>query len=169
MADTAGDAYAELVKDQLSEQRARKASLEQRAVLVITSSGALVTVVGALSAFVVKAPIMAPTSAKLLLGLALLLFLVAAVLGIAVNWPRPYAEPAIEWMELLLQDTFWAGRWSVGTSTSARARLDTIRRAQTVNNTKAKCLTAALALEVAAVGALCGMAFSTMFMRSSLR
>jgi hypothetical protein len=51
---TAGDAYTALIIEQLAEERSRKTSLEQRGISVITSSGALVTLLFGLAALTTK-------------------------------------------------------------------------------------------------------------------
>jgi hypothetical protein len=54
-ADPAGYLYADLVKEELAREQARKTSLEQRGLSVISTSGALVSLLFALLAFVENA------------------------------------------------------------------------------------------------------------------
>jgi hypothetical protein len=83
-----GELYLDLAVDQLSEERARKESIEQRAVIVISSSGVLVSLQFAIAAvrtrlqtFVIPKPV----SPLLISSIAL--FIIAAALALAINVP----------------------------------------------------------------------------------
>jgi hypothetical protein len=90
---TVGEALNELLDDQIDDERTNKASLESRGLAVITTSGALVTLLLGLAALVTKAQSYTPSlGARLLLIAALAAFLVAAALGIYCNVPRRYRE-----------------------------------------------------------------------------
>lgn len=88
----AGQAFAQLIVEQLTEERARKTSLEGRGLALITTSGAFTTLVLAISALTGDGTL--PGPARALLILALVCFFVAAVLGVLVNLPADYREPS---------------------------------------------------------------------------
>ncbi|UZJ33501.1 hypothetical protein [Streptomyces endophytica] len=80
--------HLSLVEDQTSAERSRKTSLEQRAALVITTSGALVTLQLAMAALRTRTQTFAITSVSFDLSTAALaLFVVAASLALFANLP----------------------------------------------------------------------------------
>ena len=90
--DTAGEIFANVIDYELEQERARRTSLEQRAMAVVTSSGVLVSLVfgfGALLKGQGAAPRL-PGSSRVLLALALLAFVAAAVMSLLTNRPRDY-------------------------------------------------------------------------------
>ncbi|HZO36519.1 MAG TPA: hypothetical protein VFB41_06545 [Solirubrobacteraceae bacterium] len=84
--------YGAFVKDEVDVQERLKASLEQRALAVITSSGTLVTLLFALAALSTKAAATfeLPQGAQYPLVGALVLFAAAAVISLCVNLPAKY-------------------------------------------------------------------------------
>lgn len=97
---SAGDRiYRELIEAELDDQDARKASFKARAVGVITSSGAIVTLLFGLAAVTTKADdFKLNDAARRWLGASLGVFLLAVLLALAVNVPwRLYSyEPVNE-------------------------------------------------------------------------
>lgn len=95
LSGVAGALHAALIANQLAEERARKTSLEQRALAVITTSGVLAMLLIGLAAFVVN---QAPTTAHVddmsrrLVVAAAAGFIAAAVLALAVVSPRKHRE-----------------------------------------------------------------------------
>jgi hypothetical protein len=89
-----GDALsrAGLVNRELALEEARKESLEKRGITVITASGVIVTLIFAFSAAVAKGNQFGNFNSweKILLGLALTLFIVSSLFGLATNRPRNY-------------------------------------------------------------------------------
>ncbi len=149
---TAGDAYSELIGEQLAEERERKTSLEQRGLAVITTAGVLVSLLLGLAAVVTSAKGFAvPDLARYLLAVALALFLGAAVTGIVTNWPRKYIEVADSDLERLTQPNLWEGPVLVGSRRAAEVRVMILRKARAINRAKARVLNWAMVLEVAAV------------------
>src|SRR5947208_16967201 len=88
----AGDVYAPILVGMLAEEAARKASMEQRAISVITTSGALVSLLVALSVFLFgkDARFDVGSAARYAIAAAVLLFVAAAVMALVVNSPRAY-------------------------------------------------------------------------------
>ncbi len=86
--------YDEFVKDELAVQYVRKTSFEQRGLAVVTTAGALATLLFGLAAFAAAGktqPLSA--DAKELLDMAVVVFEVAAVLALGTNFPLPYNSP----------------------------------------------------------------------------
>lgn len=153
--ETAGPDYGELIREQLAEERVRKASLEQRGVTVITTSGVLVSLLFGLAAVVTESKtFQVPDAARYLLVLALVLFVGAAASGIVLNSPRKYVEAHPDDLERLLRRDVWDASGSLGGRRSAEARVKILRKARTINDGKAKWLLRAVFLEVAAVAAV---------------
>jgi hypothetical protein len=99
----------------------------------------------------------APLASRILLIVALILFLGAAVLAIRVNMPRGYKEPNIDNLRKLIEPNFWGGRSQVGSRRTAELRVNVLASARLANGRKAKALLRAMVLEVAAIAAV-GMA-----------
>lgn len=99
MADTAPVIYADYIKSLVDAETARKTSLEQRGVGVVTTSGTLVTLLFALIGAVSAAKNFSlPVLAHGYLGAAVILFAVAVGVGLTANLPMFYkeAEPTAE-------------------------------------------------------------------------
>jgi hypothetical protein len=144
-----GSEYAEYVAQLLAGQEARKASLEQRGLSVVTSSGTLVTLLFGLVALLTKgASYRLPTKTHGWLATSLTLFVIAAVLGVFTNLPLRYTNVDFDDPDVLLD------RWE-DTPADARlrisaTRLDEFKRAQRLNRGKAWLLVCAMAAEVGA-------------------
>lgn len=148
-----GSEYGEFFKELVAGQEARKTSVEQRGITVITTSGALVTLLFGLVAVITKAEgFTLPKASHGPLGIGLMLFVVAAVLGLLTNVPLPYTNVTPESVETALD------RWNEPPEKAqvrvAATRLKVFKRAQKVNEWKARVLIAAMLAEVAAVCAV---------------
>jgi hypothetical protein len=144
---TAGDRYWELVREQLTEERARKASIEQRGVWVITSAGTMVTLLFGLTALATKAQdYKLPDPAGLFLSLATALLVAAAFAAVATNWAVYYTEVEVEGLRGI-QDEDWAGDEADAAKVVANAWTDIIEDARENNTNKGTLLRAAMLLE----------------------
>jgi hypothetical protein len=142
-----------LIQDQLAEERSTKSSLEARAIGVITSSGALATLLFALAALVTKASdYELPTPARGALGLTLVAFVAASVLAILAARPDTYQEVTVGSLRAAAAPQAMAAPAGEGDPAIAAVLVDIIERARTKNATKAKYLRAAVACQV--VGAV---------------
>ena len=150
----AGTAYAELISEQLTEERSRKSSLEQRGGLVITTSGTLVSLLFGLAAVVTsRKGFSVPFSARVLLLLAVVAFIAAALGGLAANLPlREYLEPEPESLRELTELDSWEAEVSIGARAIALARVDVLAAAREANDLKAVAVILAFAAEVVAIG-----------------
>jgi hypothetical protein len=151
---TASDRYWDLVKEQLTEERARKASLEQRGIAVITSSGTLVTLLFGLTALATKAQnYQLPAPADIALAAAAVLFVLAALMGIAVNWAFYYIEVEPDGLRGL-QDENWAGDEGDAAKAVTAAWTDIIDDARSNNARKGKLLRGAMLVEAGGLTAV---------------
>lgn len=150
--DEVAAAYLELARGQLSDEQSLKASLEQRATVVVTISSALITlsfaVVGIrtrVQAFVL------PISAEIVVAIALALLILAAVVALSVQYPVKQAVVAVP----TLKD--FAKREGGNETPSQAAQQINVELVQTldglrgINRLKARLLGIALGLEVLAV------------------
>jgi hypothetical protein len=93
MPDTTPDIYADYVKSLVDAETARKTSLEQRGVGVVTTSGTLVTLLFALVGVITAAKNFSlPAPAHGYLGASVILFAIAVGVGLAANLPMFYKE-----------------------------------------------------------------------------
>jgi hypothetical protein len=145
--------YGDFIKDELEAQDKRKASFEQRGLAVITTSGALVTLLFALAAFSTKAAatFVLPDAAKTWLSVALLLFFLSALAALLTNAPFMYqAVPANKIKDRLLElpprDADAAAK------DIAFTRLKALDSAKQKNAIKGWALAAAMFFEALAVG-----------------
>jgi hypothetical protein len=149
---TAGDAYATLISEQLAEERARKSSLEQRGLAIITTSGVLVTLLFGLAALTTKPQGYAvPDGAVFAFILALVAFVTAGVLGIVINQPRKYQEADVAELRRLIAPHFWGADESIGPMRTAELRVKVLESARTRNRGKARLLFWAAVAQVVAV------------------
>lgn len=154
-----------LISDQLAEERARKQSLEQRGLAVITSSGTMVTLLFALAALVTNDDdFVISGSSKFLLAGAATSFSVAAVLAIFIQKPLLYQEPGIRWLRTVTSASVWD---TVSATTASRraaeARVNSIESFRQKNLQKVRLLTAALSFEAAAIAFVVGTVATIFF------
>jgi hypothetical protein len=151
----ADDVYTNLIEKVVQDERDRKKSFEDRGLTVVSSSGGLITLVAAVAALApggLKSGV--PDSARTLVFVALVSFVVAAVLGLSVTFPLNYAEPTPDGLERLLEEPFWTGRAFVARRARSNLALDVLRAARDANKIKGRLLMAGIAAEVFAVGLL---------------
>ena len=152
----AGEVYARVIDELLEQERDRKASLEQRGLAVITSSGVLTTLVFGFAAVVkgVGAPAL-PVLTRLSLVAALTCFLAAALLALRINQPVDYSPLGVKTdLEGLLKDELWEEPVETGVRSIASFRVGEIDRWRNSSGRKAQYLYRAIAAESAGVGLL---------------
>ncbi len=165
LADVSGASFGRTIKDQLDEERARKNSLEARGIGIVTSSGALATLLFGLVAFThgtnpqLHWNIGAPAKGSLLVGV--LLFATAALLGLAANYPGAYKEASVEKLKERVAPDEWAKPDPIGAARrDAEVNVGTIDAARRINGKKAKAIRWGIAAEaVAAVAVALAVAF----------
>ena len=125
--------------------------METRAIGVITSSGALATLLFALAALVTKpAGYELPDLARLLLGATLVAFMVAAVLAIIAARPGTYQEVDIGSLRDAATRDAMSAPAEEGEPVIANVLVDIIDKAREMNGVKAGFLTKAVTVEAVA-------------------
>jgi hypothetical protein len=143
--------YGPLMVTMLSEQAARKSSIEQRALAVVTTCGALVSLLVALSALLLgkDARLGLQAGPRAALVAAVIVFVAAAILALMANTPRAYRDFAPQDVDRMLKQWDSSGddaRWLV-----SQAHADHLKRAIKMNGKKALLLQIAVGVEVGAV------------------
>ena len=152
--DIAGAVLAQMVREQLDQERRRKDSVELRGMAVITSAGVLVGLLLGLAGVAGTALIQSlPALAKWSALLALFLFAAAAVLGLLTNWAYKQQEPDIEQLQGLV-DSHWSASAQAAAKYVAQSYLGSIASYREQGNKKATQLIRALTLEALAIVAM---------------
>jgi hypothetical protein len=147
--------YAPLLEKQLAEESAIQSSFEQRGVTVITTSGVLVSLLFGLSAVVTDDNGFAlPHASRVLLIVALVLFVLAAVSAIITNWPLNYFAVETEDLQRLINKGNWNGPPRIAAWRIAEAQVTILARARELNELKGRVLLVAMITQVLAVIAL---------------
>jgi hypothetical protein len=145
-------AYGELLKEELDIQDARKASLEQRGLAVVTTAGALATLLFALAALSTKSQtFVLPHAAQVWLRWALISFVVAAVFALMTNVPMRYDAVTADAIRGRLLATPMKDK-AAAEKDIALTRVKALRDAKSKNGRKAWFLLFAMLAEVLAVG-----------------
>ena len=159
LADVNGASFGPTIKDQLDEERSRKNSLEARGIGIVTSSGALATLLFGLVAFTrgtntqLHWDIGTPAKFALLVGV--LLFAIAALLGLAANYPGDYKEVSVEKLKERVTVDEWTKPDPVGAARrDAAANVGTIDAARQINGNKARAIRWGIAAEAGAAVAV---------------
>ena len=148
--------YAAYIRDQLSDQDARKSSIEQRGIAVITTSGTLVSLLFGLVAVLTGADrYQLPGGAESWLFAAMIFFVVAAVAGIVTNLPLWYIGVKAGDLRSAVKQK-WADAPSVAEQRVAATNAKVLERAMQLNTAKGFILLVAITLEVVAVVCLAG-------------
>lgn len=149
---SAGDAYGPLILEQLTEERARKSSIEQRGLAVVSTSAGLVTVLLALAGLITKrSDFHLTVASEVLLSIAALLLVAGAVAAVLTNVPRGYDEVSDAHLTEITAEGAWH-KQDIGEAARlvADLRREVVASARSQNQQKAMWLLAAIALEVAA-------------------
>jgi hypothetical protein len=147
----AGKAFETLVAEQLTEERARKTSLEAKGAAILTTTAALVGLLFGFTTLVAGQTLKGADlqGARDLLWYALLALLVAAGCGLAVNFPWPYREVVPAAMRDMIDH--WTDDPIDGEKRAARARTRIYESARHVDGIKALVVFAGTAFEVVGV------------------
>jgi hypothetical protein len=143
--------YHAFIKEQLAEQVARKNSLEQRGIAVITTSGTLASLLLGFAALVTASEDFSLSStAQVLVVAAAISFAVAALAAVATNVPLLYASVQAEQMRALVHYK-WADEQAMAEQRTAATLVKLIDTAKRLNRIKGWLLFAAIGLEALAV------------------
>jgi hypothetical protein len=144
--------YADYIREQLESQEARKVSLEQRGLSLITTSGALVTLLFGLTALASEREgFVLPTTARVLLIVALVFFVIAGLAALVTNIPLSYEGVTTDALRGAVKER-WTDSEAVASEMTALTRITVLESARRRNNVKAVALFAGMACEIVAVG-----------------
>jgi hypothetical protein len=165
LADVNGSSFGPTIKDQLDEERATKNSLEARGIGIVTSSGALATLLFGLVAFTRGTNNQLHwnigTPAKYALAASVVLFAVAALLGLAAAFPGGYPEADPERLKERVESDEWVKTDPVEAARrDAVLNVNIIKGARLVNGKKAQAVRWGIAAEAAAT---VGVALAVVF------
>lgn len=150
-----GSVYAAFVEERLKTERERRATQEARAIAVVTSSAALVSLIFALAALVIGKDYQFTSGAKWFVVAALALFALGGLSALIAGLLLEYDVPDDATLQACL-----GNHWT-DTETSARLscawmNLDTLLSLRRGNNRKSWWLDWALRVQVLAVAVLGG-------------
>lgn len=157
----AGQLYADLIQEQLVEERARKDSLERRGLVVLGTSAVSLAIL-LLSSVLWSGDFLGPEVADIaLVGASASALLTAVIASLFTNWPRRYAEPAPDELLRLTEERFWAGRTSIASKRLAELRIKVLTSARINNSGKERALRMAMLAQV--IGASLAAALTVAF------
>jgi hypothetical protein len=153
-ADAGFTAYSAFIKTELEAQKERKASLEQRALNVITTSGVLVSLLFGLAAVITSQEgfVLSDRARDWLAG-ALFFFVGAALAALVVNAPLRYRYVRADDLVKGLNER-WGDSLRSAERTVARTRVDLYRVHLAKNQLKGKILLGAMGAEVVGIACL---------------
>jgi hypothetical protein len=142
-----GPFYGELIKEALTEERARKDSLERRGISMVSASAFLSTLVLGLLTFSFHNIGNLPRFETGAVWVAISGFVLAAAGGLAVNWPLGLSEPTSDYLEKINEQAQWDNSQKTAAHRANQSRILTTKDYRQKNGTKARLLTAALIFE----------------------
>ena len=148
-----GHLWVEYFTSLVKSQDERKASIEQRGLAVVTTSGTLVTLLFGIASLLTRGDdFVLPARAHLPLDIALVLFVVAAIGGLMTNAPLwgKYQTPDPDGFDRIF-DEYWDKPLRKTQIRVSAARGMTYRAAERANEWKGRILLGALGCEVLAV------------------
>ena len=156
--DNAGSAYKALVELRLNEEDSRAAALQSRGLAIVTTSGALVTALLAVTGVALRPPQVAMSrDARTLLFAAAATFAAAAACGLGANLPRAYARPLLTDLTGKVSSDNWSRARIMADQEIAMSRAAQLKVAERSSDLIAIFVRCGIGLEVAAV-ALVGSA-----------
>jgi hypothetical protein len=161
----AGDVYFATIGEELQKERDRKASLEQRALAVITSSGVLVSLLFGFQAVVRKpAGPDQPAGVRVLLAASLVCFVAAVLLGLTANRPVDHRPLGVKTdLRRMVGDDFWSAGADSARRGIAAYRVEEIDLWRDNNKTKASILQRAIQAESLAIALLAASVATGLF------
>ncbi len=150
--ELAGPVYAAFLATRITEEEKRVVSLQTRGLAVVTTSGTLVTLLIAITKFGLgKDAAQVPITSRWLVGVATVLFVLAALGGLVANLPRTLGRPRLEDL-VKRMDGSWNDPRSGAEKAVALARAKALSEQEQANDGAARAVVAALAAEVLAIG-----------------
>lgn len=146
--------YVLFFEQELKSERERRTALDGRGQAVVTTSGALVALLSAVGAIVIhRSTFVFPGSARYPLVGALVLFVVAAFLGILATMNFKYDVVSMDSLGEMLR-SHWIDSDEVALKNIAAANVSTIVTMRRGNNKKAALLLMALFAQLGALSSL---------------
>lgn len=143
--------FASYFENLVNDQEARKTSLEQRGTAVITTSGAVATLLFGLVTLIGQAPdFTLPFQARGPIGVALVALVCACTLAILTNVPAPYVGLSIKKPSEELRK-LWAKKPDDALILITATRMAGLKRAKLINDLKAWVLVVAVSCQVVGV------------------
>lgn len=156
LSDEHGTTYQEYIQRQLSDERERFSSLEDKANSLISGSGTLVTLILAIGALATDR-----TTDTLNAGMrasaicSLVLFVLAAIAGLSAIRTRKYSVPTADALDdMRKREDVWARAEPAARGIVIQFDISTIRTLREVNNDKAWWVARGRLMQVLAVAAL---------------
>ena len=150
--DTVGAAVAAFVDQDLASEQTRKASIEAKGVALITSTGALVTAILAITKFggIESTALLIGSPSRWLMA-AGAAFVLAAIGGIAVNIPARYAQLDPDGLVQIITSPDWTDEGSEARRQLTYARTLELASWRRLNQLKARVIVAGLLVQVTGV------------------
>jgi hypothetical protein len=149
-----GKNYAAFIENELKAERDRRTAYDSRGQSLVTTSGALVTLLGGLAALVRTSTVVRlPTPALITVSIALILFVCAAACGIIAGWNRHYAVATVTTMQRMTID-HWKDEEVDARNNVARVQLRTVDTLRKANEFKVQWVSIGLVVQVAALTVL---------------
>jgi len=162
-----GVVYCAFIEAELKTERERRSNLDSRGVSLVTTSSSLVTLLAAVSAFVIRGDkFVLPSPAKVPLLVALSTFAIAAVCGIIATWLHKYTVAAINDLTAM-RSSHWKDDAIDSRNVVALINIKTIDTLRTKNDIKARWLIAGYFAQLSALVALSVVIFSVLWMGQS--
>jgi hypothetical protein len=145
--------YFAWTKELTDAQAVRKEKLEARGLAIITVSGALVSLLFGLSALATRASAgyFLPSGARSYLYVALVFFVVSALLAILTNLPMTYREVAQAGLRAIVSNAYWTDTEREAQQRVAVTRVNVLLWNRRVNSVKAYVPVGAILFQIAAV------------------
>ncbi|MCX4906350.1 hypothetical protein [Streptomyces sp. NBC_00878] len=150
---SAGDEISELIRHQLEIVRARRASLEARALAAISSAGVLVMLQLTLVTAFSSQKELSSTS-RLLVGISSVLLALSCLGGILGNLPRRSHDLDPDTIESAVDFAHWAAPNHEAGRAIARARLQVLRSEDSAAQRQAFCLLGAFFCEMLGISVI---------------
>lgn len=149
-----GKTYLEFVEAELKAERDRRSTHDSRGQALVTTSGALVTLLTGLAAVVRTGNAgRFPPAIPIAVGIALGLFVCAAACGILAGWNRHYALASYTTLNRMLNE-HWTDDEVDARNNVATVHAMTVHTLRQVNAFKAACVSIGLVVQVLALIAL---------------
>lgn len=146
-----GGTYSAFIEGELKAERERRSGYDSRGQGIVTTSGALVTLLGGFAALVKTSSTAGlPASAVTALGVAFLLFVGAAACGIVAGWNRHYAVTATATLRRMTEE-HWKDVEVDARNNVAAVQVRTVDTLRKANQFKATWVSVGLIVQVVAL------------------